>query len=182
MNRTSLPPGVQPAARLPVGAHVSRRGTPPSALTTYTSVNPRPLVEYAICVRSGEKYGPAETLPTEVSLLASPPSRATTQISSAYRKAILSWPSEGLRSSRGEALRAAADRSKPATTHSAAPTNPCRSMSKPRVEKKMNDSIQLMAIAAAAPVSLSFVTLLVFHYSGSRPICLAPGGFPLVVL
>ena len=98
---TFFPSGLQPTTVVPSGCHVIRRATPPLDGITYTSVLPSRCAEYAICDPSGEKNGPAVTCPFEVSRCASPPCRFTVHTSSAYRNAILSCASEGLRSSSG---------------------------------------------------------------------------------
>src|SRR5580698_8795304 len=89
--------------------------------------------------------------PTEVSRLASPPSLATAQISSAYKKAILSWLSAGLRNNRGAALHAEGAKRNPATKHNPAQTNPWRSMSIPRGKILGKNTAKLYTEADGVP-------------------------------
>src|SRR3984957_2409476 len=86
---TRLPSGVQPRAPAAAGNHVSCRGMPPSADTTYTCGDPLRSEVNAIHFPSGEKCGSLSTAGVLVIRTASPPCLPTTQISPPYSKA--SW-------------------------------------------------------------------------------------------
>src|SRR3970282_763342 len=74
-NRTDVPSCVHPCTESPPGCHVSRRGSPPSAGITYTSVLPAYSALNAIHCPSGEKCG-FEVWPWKlVSRRATPPFR-----------------------------------------------------------------------------------------------------------
>src|SRR5262245_16516974 len=87
-NTIALPSGVQPCTRSGSGCHVSRRGSPPSAETTYTSALPAYSPLNAIHLPSGEKRGLLACPWKLVSRRASPPARGTIQRFWAYANAI----------------------------------------------------------------------------------------------
>src|SRR4029079_5860230 len=78
-NNTRRPSGVHPRACSPAVLHVRRRGSPPSADTTYTASPPSRLDVKAIHLPSGEQCGSVSTAGVLVRRRASPPWRATTQ-------------------------------------------------------------------------------------------------------
>src|SRR5262245_28786147 len=87
-NTIALPSGVQPCTTSGTGCHVSRRGSPPSAETTYTSRLPAYSPLNAIHLPSGEKRGLPACPWKLVSRRASPPARGTIQMFCAYANAI----------------------------------------------------------------------------------------------
>src|SRR5262249_10293928 len=78
-NTTDFPSAVQPWTTSGTGCHVSRRGSPPSAETTYTSRVPAYSPLNAIHLPSGEKRGLPAWPWKLVSRRASPPARGTIQ-------------------------------------------------------------------------------------------------------
>src|SRR5688572_22657566 len=94
---TRRPSGVHPRARSPLGLHVKRRGSPPSAATTYTASPPPRFDVKAIHRPSGEICGSVSAAGVLVSRRASPPCRPTTQRSPPWLKAIWVGPREGSR-------------------------------------------------------------------------------------
>src|SRR5262252_289158 len=83
-----FPSGVQPSTTSGPGCHVSRRGSPPSAETTYTSRLPAYSPLNASHLPSGEKRGLLACPWKLVSRRASPPARGTIQMFCAYANAI----------------------------------------------------------------------------------------------
>src|SRR5262252_7999165 len=87
-NTIDFPSGVQPSTMSGPGCHVSRRGSPPSAETTYTSRLPAYSPLNATHLPSGEKRGLPACPWKLVSRRASPPARGTIQMFWAYANAI----------------------------------------------------------------------------------------------
>src|SRR5258706_9252593 len=87
-NTTAFPSGVQPSTWSGPGCQVSRRGSPPSAGTTYTSRLPAYSPLNATQRPSGEKRGLLACPWKLVSRCASPPARGTIQTFCAYTNAI----------------------------------------------------------------------------------------------
>src|SRR5690606_6330081 len=103
-NTTRLPSGVQPCTLSAPGCHVSRRGSPPDAGTTYTSVLPPYCALNAIQLPSGENDARVSCPSKLVSRVALPPLRGTTQMSFAYSNAMCVALIVGRRSRRVEPL------------------------------------------------------------------------------
>src|SRR5712691_12679260 len=99
-NKIDLPLGVQPCTVSAPGCHVRRRGSPPSAATTYTSKLPAYSPLKAIHFPSGEKCGFVVWPWKLVTRRATPPARGTTQMFCAYAKAICVALTVGVRSRR----------------------------------------------------------------------------------
>src|SRR5512132_4281015 len=79
-NMIDLPSGIHPCTVSAPGCQVSRLGSPPSALTTYTSRLPAYSPLNAIHFPSGEKCG-FEVCPGKLVIRrARPPARGTTQM------------------------------------------------------------------------------------------------------
>ena len=117
---TRCPSGVQPWTMSGPGCHVSRRGSPPSTGTTYTSVLPPYWPENATQRPSGESCGFVSCPGKLVSRRASPPSRSTIQMSFAYENAMWRALTVGSRRSRVDcASRGAAASTAAATTNRA---------------------------------------------------------------
>src|SRR5262245_7949047 len=72
-NSTRRPSAVHPRAFSPLGLHVRRRGSPPSAATTKTASPPPRFEVNAIHRPSGEKWGSLSTAGVLVRRRASPP-------------------------------------------------------------------------------------------------------------